>query len=755
MKMTKIKDGVIHCHTHNSLKDSALLVEELVDKAVELGAPAITLTDHGTMIGTDEFMEICEKKGIKGIPGVEGYYQEDDSYKTRREHIILLPKNNDGLTAIWQIVTDSNKRIQDGFPRINMEILHRYLDEGRIGYHNVICQSACVGGILASVLLANEDIKKEIEKLEISLKSLPNPEDNSYKLNKQKLEDVSRQLNELNERKTNLQKIAKRPFKKKEKAVEKALVMKDDELYRELSFALEKEKEETQNAILELENLSKEIAKTSKIKTLLNSLIKEAESKHMKWHECNNAISLLNSKISSEQDLYDKTKEKAIEFRELFGKENFYIELQYHGIEAEAYAMPILAKLAKELNIPVVACNDVHTADNSEKSLKARQLIRSLRFNQYEETNKGDDQLYVKTDEELSNALLNILPKDIVDEAMTNIGVVVNSCNIVKNKDSHYPKFISEIASETANAAIERYCRERISLRYPNKNDWTIDHEKRLKHELNIITSMGYSDYHLIVQDFLNFGRKLGKLSDKDLSYVWENISRWDLKEYIKYVEEHATNPALSIGPGRGSAAGSIVCYLLGITSIDPIKYGLLFERFLNPERVSMPDIDSDFSPRVRDLVIEYVKKKYGNDSVCCIATKQLYKARNSVRSAARILSHKNTGTTKSYLALADEIAKSIPNEVKMCFDKCIDDLHEKYADNELALEIIDTATLIENRLSSFGMHAAGVIISDGNDVSNYVPLMWDNKKKRWKTQCDMVQSEARGLLKMDVRIVH
>lgn len=747
-----IKDGVIHCHTHHSLKDSALLVDELVQRASELGAPAITLTDHGTMLGVDDFMSACEKYNVKGIPGVEAYYQEDHEkgIETKREHIILLPKNNDGLTAIWQIVTDSNKRIEKGFPRINMEILRAYLGEGQIGHNNVICQSACVGGIIASVLLESNDKLKQIEKIKKNLDKCPSPEDKSYKINKEKFKELEKKINELVEERGELQTLSKRPFKKKEKVVESALAKGDIELYNELKANLEKEKEETKKATDDLAKLARELSKMSKLKTELNAAIKEAEDKHKKWHEYNRMINSIQKSIKTEEELYEKAKSKALEFENLFGKGNFYIELQYHGIKEEAYAMPLLANIAKELNIPVVATNDVHIKDNTKKSLKARQLMRSLRFNEWEDSNIGDDQLYIKTDSELSSALTQILPEETVKEAMKNIGTVINSCNPVKEKADHYPKFISDIAGENSNATITRYCRERMSLRYPNKEDWTDAHEERLKHELNIITSMGYSDYHLIVQDFLNFGRRLGKVSDDDLKTIWKHIDKWTLDEYVDFVNKHATEAALSIGPGRGSAAGSIVCYLLGITSIDPMKYDLLFERFLNPERVSMPDIDSDFSPRVRDLVIEYVKKKYGENSVCCIATKGLFKPRASVRAAARVLSHRDTGETKTYLSLADEIAKSVPNEVGMSFSKCEKELKEKYANNNIALEIIENAELIENRLQSIGMHAAGVIISDGCEVSKYVPLMWDTENNRWKSQCDMVQAEARGLLKMD-----
>ena len=175
--------------------------------------------------------------------------------------------------------------------------------------------------------------------------------------------------------------------------------------------------------------------------------------------------------------------------------------------------------------------------------------------------------------------LSQILDEDAVKEAIANIDVIVDRCNYVPEKEEHYPKFKSSIAGETANDAIRRICRENISWRFPNPDDWTEEYEKRLEYELGIICKMGYADYHLIVQDFLGFGRRLGHLSDEDLEYLTNNISDMTLDEVNDFVNTHQTEVGLTIGPGRGSAVGSLVCYLLGITSINPLKYDLLFER--------------------------------------------------------------------------------------------------------------------------------------------------------------------------------
>lgn len=743
-----IKYGVIHCHTDNSMKDSALTVSQLVKKAVELGAPAITLTDHGTMIGVDDFMTQCKSAGIKGVPGVECYYQEDTQhgYTGKREHLILFAKNSDGLTAVSKIVTESNKRIDSkGYPRVNFEILKNYLGKGTIGYGNVYVTSACVGGILASELLRNDAIDNELKKLQKQLQKYKSPKDKSYLTNKRKLFEIEQKISKAILERDELEPLAKKSLKKKTRTAEMALKRGDKETYETLTSEIKVETDEIEKAKKNLVKKKDEIKSLSLKKRDLSARCKEDEVEHSKRKGIEEQIAVMESEKISEEQSYKNAVNKAKKFHELIGN-NFYIELQNHFIDKEEHVMPILAKIAKELNIPVVAANDVHVYDNSPESLMARQLMRSLRYNEWEDPNVGDDQLYMKTDEEMITALKKILPTEVVNEAMENVGKILSSCDVTIGGSDHYPKFISD-RKETADEALRRLAYEGIERRFPNKKDFDEKYQKRLEYELDIITSMGYSDYHLIVQDFLNFGRKLGRVSDKNLKYIWEHIENWDYHEYVDYVNTHMDEAGYSIGPGRGSAAGSLVCYLLGITSINPIRYNLLFERFLNKERVSMPDIDSDLSPRVRDLVIEYVKKKYGKDAVCCIMTRGKQKPRASIRNVARVMGDRDG---KDYLELSDEMAKNVPSEVGMNFSKCKDDLKELYKDNKLATEILDNAMLIEDRLQSIGMHAAGVIISDGKPVSDYVALMWDDKFKRWKSQCDMVQSEARGLLKMD-----
>lgn len=747
--------GVIHCHTDNSLKDSGIKIPDLVKRAIELQAPALTLTDHGTMMGIDEFMAQCKIQGIQGIPGVEVYYQEDDMRK--REHMILLAKDYQGYIAIGKIVTLSNERIDSkGFPRVNKKILEDVFAE--LGAGHIIATSACVGGILAVPLLEAEELEEEYEKLEKESKGLLNHDSPSYKRNKELLNELNSMSVSISSRRKELQTLMKKPFKKKENAVEAAKKAGDMELYQERLDALNKEKEEVKLAEKELREINKKNPMITAKKKAVKQQLEIAESEHVKWKIIKEKQKRIKEQMLTEEESLSKTKEKALYFQKLFGKGNFFIEIQYHGIEAEYKAMKILALIGRELGIPLVAANDVHILRNTEEELLQRQLMRSLRYNKWEERNVGDDQLYMKTDEELASAIYSVLTPEQVKEAMDNISVIVNACNVEFPNEDHYPQFISEKEGESAEEAIVRKCREAIP-KFFTKEEWTEQREARLNYELKTINEMGYANYHLIVQDFLEIGRKLGKLSKKNLDYLTEHINQMNLKELMEFVETHMTELALSIGPGRGSAAGSLACYLLGITSVDPMKFDLLFERFLNVERISMPDIDSDIASRVRDLLIEYVKKKYGEDAVCCILTKGAQQPKAAIRNAARLLGSEMHNDTSVYLDLGDQIAKAVPGTIGITFKSkvsdtseqtCYEMLCEKYEENKTALKILYYATLLEQRLQNTGMHAAGVIISDGKPVSNYVPLLYNTQKERWVSQCDMVQAEEKGLLKMD-----
>lgn len=305
---------------------------------------------------------------------------------------------------------------------------------------------------------------------------------------------------------------------------------------------------------------------------------------------------------------------------------------------------------------------------------------------------------------------------------------------------------------------LDREIEKGIRRRFPEGMDEA--HKIRLAHELPVIKDMGYADYHLVVKDFLEYGRLLGFVPKEKI--VEAPLTIKELEEYI--LVNGWKNPGMRIGPGRGSAVGSLVCYLLGITNLDPLKYDLLFERFLNPERVSMPDIDSDISNMTRQKVVEYVQHKYGKDAVCGIMTTNAQAPKGAVRIGAKYYGLKVYG--EGLTSLGDKIAKDIPKEPGTSFSSRIDTntgkidkegdctlieyLNKKYDDNADALEVIRWATIMEGAFTAYGSHAAGVVISDNDDVSEYLPLRWNSSAGMFTTQCDMVQTEDNGLLKFD-----
>lgn len=317
-----------------------------------------------------------------------------------------------------------------------------------------------------------------------------------------------------------------------------------------------------------------------------------------------------------------------------------------------------------------------------------------------------------------------------------------------------------------------------VTWRYKDFPDSYFD---RMEHELNTIINMGFPDYFLIVQDFLDVGRRIGYMPDDRIKYLKEHVYEMSIQEMNDYINEDQSHPGMTIGPGRGSAAGSIVAYLLGITSVEPMENGLLFERFLNPERVSMPDIDSDLSKSefeygVRDIVIEYVTKKYGRNAICGITTPSTLAARAAVKNIARIAGAKEIAEgnyskedaekiKKEYLRYGDRINAVVPADPNAKFSMKMDPddpnsatlhdvLHDTFQNEPKLLNIIDIAERVEGLNVNFGMHACGKIIYPG-DIRDNSPLMKDPKTGIWKLQMDAEKAESSGLLKMDVRIVH
>lgn len=545
----------LHLHSQYSLLDGACRIRDLVQKAVELGMPAVAVTDHGNMFSAIDFYTAAKEVGIKPIIGTEAYVLKkgcrSDKSPAQREdvsHLVLLAKDAAGYKNLCKLTSAA---YLDGFyyhPRMDKKILSEHAE-------GLICSSACLKGEVAQHLLAG-----------------------NYST---------------------------------------ALAAADD-------------------------------------------------------------------------------------YRQIFGKDNFYIELMDHGMEEQRRIQHDLVRIARELGAPLIATNDAHYLEQWQSA--AHDILLCIQT----QTTIGDakrmrlpsDQFYFKTAEEMK-ALFDWCP-----DAITNTLAVAEKCDLAMDfKTFHLPQF-EPPDNKDPKSYLYELCELGMKKRF---GEPSADVRQRLEYELRVIEEMGFIAYFLIVADFVNYARSQG----------------------------------IPVGPGRGSAAGSLVSYLLGITNLDPLKYGLIFERFLNPGRKSMPDIDIDFCYERRSEVIEYVTRKYGQQNVAQIITFGTLQAKGAIRDVGRAYG-------VAY-ADVDRIAKLVPAELDMTIDKALDQeprLRELCEQDQMAGQIIETARTLEDLTRHASVHAAGVVITD-KPLDEYVPL-YKTSEGQVTTAFTMKGIEKIGLLKMD-----
>ncbi len=416
---------------------------------------------------------------------------------------------------------------------------------------------------------------------------------------------------------------------------------------------------------------------------------------------------VVNAHLANNEDA--EAYEAAEIYKDILG-DDFYIEIQNHGIKREAIIREKAPKLAKELGLKLICSNDIHYLKREHAVAHNILLLipdsTSTTTHDYRQLRYQTDQVYFKTEQEMVE-LFRDFP-----EALRSTIEVMEKCNLELDlKTNHMPQFPipADAGVSTLEEYFEKLAREGFKRRYPEPTE-ELTH--RLEHEIAVIQRMGYAGYFLVVQDFIAAARRMG----------------------------------VAVGPGRGSAAGSIVSYALGITNVDPVKYGLLFERFLNPDRVSMPDIDVDFSDSKRDQVIQYVKEKYGEQSVSQIITFNALLSRAVLKDVGRVL-----GVP---LSTIDSITKQIPMELGKVrpLQEALDTIPElkwvKESADPKIRTLIETSLVLEGMNRGVGMHAAGVVIAPG-DISDYVPL-YKTPQTELMTQYNMKDLEAAGLLKMD-----
>ena len=403
---------------------------------------------------------------------------------------------------------------------------------------------------------------------------------------------------------------------------------------------------------------------------------------------------------------FEAARETAKWYQKTFGKENYYFEVQNHGIQEQLQVNYHLNLLSEELGVPLVATNDNHYVYAEDAKIQDVMLCIQM-GKTLDDTNRmrfDGNNFYLKSYDEMQQVLGDY------PEALKNTLKIADLCNFDFEFGNNHMPIFDVPEGYTLDSYFEWMCREKIKTRY---NPVTKEVTDRLDYELSIIKQMGYSGYFLIVWDFIN------------------------------YAKEHG----IYVGPGRGSAAGSIVSYALHITDIDPLKYDLLFERFLNPERVSMPDIDVDFCYERRGEVIDYVIEKYGQDHVSQIITFGTMAARGAVRDVGRVMNVP--------IATVNKVAKAIPNELGMTIEKALgvsQELREYCENDEQIADLIETAQKLEGLPRHAGTHAAGVVISK-DPLDHYLPLQ-KSAECGVITQFAKENVEELGLLKMDVRYV-
>ncbi|MEM9399687.1 MAG: DNA polymerase III subunit alpha [Verrucomicrobiota bacterium] len=395
------------------------------------------------------------------------------------------------------------------------------------------------------------------------------------------------------------------------------------------------------------------------------------------------------------------------DYLNILGKDNFYLEIQNHGIPEEKKVREVYRRWSKEKGLPIVATNDVHYI--KEEHAQAHEILLCIgtgaTMNDEKRLRYSGPDYYLKSKLEMEE-----LFKDF-PEALAHTVEVAERCNLEIDFDSNkYPEFNSSDGRPREDFFRE-LCWEGLEKRYSQERAST-DKElrKRLDYEMGVIEKMGFISYFLITWDFVKYAK------DNDIP----------------------------VGPGRGSAAGSLVAYVLDITDLDPLRYGLIFERFLNPERISPPDVDIDFCQNRRGEVIEYVRKKYGDKSVAQIVTFGTLAAKMAMRDTARVL---GLGFGE-----ASKLADMIPQELKMTIPKALDqnaEFKQNFQEDDQAREIIENAISLEGSIRQTGIHAAGVVISD-RDLTDFIPLIRDEKSGSIVTQYSMEPLTTVGMLKMD-----
>ena len=432
------------------------------------------------------------------------------------------------------------------------------------------------------------------------------------------------------------------------------------------------------------------------------------------------------------------------EMLDIFGRDHFFIELQDHHFEAETLIMDRIREIAKEHNLRTTIGIDAHYLNKEDKTLHELWLCQQTKttMDNPKRMKFSGDRYHVHTSDEV----LALFPNDL--ESLDNTLEIAERCSVVmEHTENHMPIFPLPEGFESPekymrHLIIEGY--EKLVRPFIKSQEEYQKYVERIRYEMDVIIKMGFATYFLVVADFIAYAKDTNIKDHIDRYFPANHFDKGSIPE--KLIKDYE----IYVGSGRGSAAGSLVAYCMGITKVDPMKYGLLFERFLNPDRVSLPDIDTDFEDSGREQVMEYCRYKYGIDNTARVITFTTCAAKNAIRTICRVLG-------KS-IPFQNELAKLIPNEPKITIKgamESIPELLEKYNSSDEVKEVMDYAMKIEGLKSSRSIHACGVLLGDKPIGQNYTPLiLMDNPQNRgekiWCTQIQGPECESMGLIKMD-----
>lgn len=706
--------GILNAHSEHSLHQSISSIKDIIQKAKKIGATHVAVSDINTMTGCIQCIETCAVNDVKPIVACElAIHDGKCEYR-----IVLYALNYNGYQNICRLLTLANHKLlqqEQTIPFLYYEELESYVDR-----KNIIISTGGKEGMIEIILSHNKKLKHQISELEEEMKTLDSPNDIAYQKNKEIVEKNMQLINMLEQRKDILKKLSQKNYSRRKKGIE---AYKGTEQYSIEVDKLAKEIEETELSKVELNEITKNISSLKKTTTIISKKIKQMENNHVEYKKLNDA------KQQMEGFVYEDIQSLIIQIISKYKKfmtDNFYIQISADC--TENLCMQLIQLANKTDTAYVITCNSYMTDKGNEDYV---QYMRNMDNESWEEVEESLKRQYVMSEDELRAILGEFLSEIEIRKGLEANSNICNKINFSMLHDKHYPRYIQDDGSVCQNSSLllaesikngikKRNYQDKISL--PT-------YRERLKYEYSVIVKMGFADYLLIVADFIKYAK----------NYVTE------------YEESHI---GISVGPGRGSAAGCLICFFLEITNIDPLIYNLKFERFLNPDRVTMPDIDIDFSEEIRPVAIQYVTNKYGKESVSQIRTSMTQQANASTRNAARMVGV-SCGDKLKYADLADEICKLIP--AKTSISDCEKMIIETYKDSkqyDAVKEIIRYAKKTEGLMISLGVHPAGVIIGDAKPLQNYIPLLYNQSIESWVVQCDKDEAERIGLLKMDFLIV-